>query len=83
MEMKKWAGKVRRVVKEEGKGRKNINLSIVSANNHYAGFGPGTANIFRKMVDLPEVTWGEETDKSHLPGNLHHSKQSSLSDFTA
>jgi hypothetical protein len=23
--------------------RKNINLAIVSANNHYAGFGPGTA----------------------------------------
>ena len=83
MEMKKWAGKVRRVIKEEGRGRKNINLAIVSANNHYAGFGPGTANIFRKMVGLPEVTWGEETDKSHLHGNLYHSNQSSLSDFTA
>jgi len=22
----------------------------MSANNHYAGFGPGTVNIFRKMV---------------------------------
>ena len=84
MEMKKWAGKVRRVVKEEGRGRRNnINLAIVSANNHYAGFGPGTANIFRKMIGLPEVTWGEETDKSHLHGNLDHSNQSSLSDFTA
>ena len=85
MEMKRWASKVRRVIREEdkGKGRKNINLAIVSANNHYAGFGPGIANIFRKMVDLPEVTWGEETDKLHLPGNLYHSKQSSLSDFTA
>ena len=32
----------------------------MSANNHYAGFGPGTANIFRKMVQLPEVKWEKE-----------------------
>jgi hypothetical protein len=42
MEMKKWSSKVKRVINEEG--RKRINLAIVSANNHYAGFGPGTAN---------------------------------------
>ena len=35
----------------------NINLAIVAANNHYAGFGPGTANTFKKMLDLSEVTW--------------------------
>jgi phospholipase C len=23
-----------------------VNLAIIAANNHYAGFGPGTANIF-------------------------------------
>ena len=33
------------------------NLAIVAANNHYAGFGSGTANTFRKMLDLSEVTW--------------------------
>ena len=82
MEMKKWASKLKRTIKGEGGGRKSINLAIVSANNHYAGFGPGTANTFRKMVGLEEVTWGEEKDKLHLPGNLYHSKQSSLSDFT-
>ena len=89
MEMKKWASKVRRVIKEEGggRGRRNINLAIVSANNHYAGFGPGTANIFRKMVGLPEVTWSkEEDDKSHLHSSSymkqdHDSNQSTLSDF--
>ena len=61
MEMKKWAGKVKRTIKEEGggRGRKSINLAIVSANNHYAGFGPGTANIFRKMVGLPEAAWSK------------------------
>jgi uncharacterized protein YecE (DUF72 family) len=85
IEMKKWSSKIKRVIKqEEGGGRKNINLAIVSANNHYAGFGPGTANIFRKMVDLQETTWNkeqEEEQKSHLLGDVDHSKQSTLSDF--
>jgi hypothetical protein len=89
MEMKKWASKVKRVI-EEGRGRKSINLAIVSANNHYAGFGPGTANIFRKMVGLPEVLWSkdedkdknEEYDKSKLHGNsIQDPKQSTISDF--
>jgi hypothetical protein len=30
---------------------------IIRPNNHYAGFGPGTFNMFRKMVGLEEVTW--------------------------
>jgi hypothetical protein len=29
---------------------------MIAANNHYAGFGPGTANLFRKMVGLPELS---------------------------
>ena len=57
-------------------------------------FGPGTANIFRKMVGLPEVVWSkdedkdkkEEDDKPYLHGSSHiiqdHSKQSTISDFT-
>ncbi|MGA9171441.1 MAG: DUF72 domain-containing protein [Nitrososphaeraceae archaeon] len=90
MEMKTWEGKVRRVVKEEGRGRNSINLAIVSANNHYAGFGPGTANIFRKMIGLPEVVWSkdedkdkkEEYNKSYLYGNsIQDPKQSTISDF--
>ena len=32
-------------------------LAIVAANNYYAGFGPGTANTFRKLLDLLEATW--------------------------
>jgi hypothetical protein len=37
----------------------NATLAIVAANNHYAGFGPATANSFRKMVGLKEVVWEE------------------------
>jgi hypothetical protein len=51
--MKKWARFVERA-KEEQLDR--LNLAIVAANNYYAGFGPGTANTFRKILDLPEVT---------------------------
>jgi uncharacterized protein YecE (DUF72 family) len=91
IEMKKWSSKVKRVINEGRGRRKRINLAIVSANNHYAGFGPGTANIFRKMVGLPEVVWSngdedkdknKEYDKSHLHGNsIQDSKQSTISDF--
>jgi hypothetical protein len=42
----------------------SINLAIVSARNHYGGFGPGTANIFRKMVGLPEATWNKDETES-------------------
>jgi hypothetical protein len=91
MEMKKWASKVKTTINGEGRGRNSINLAIVSANNHYAGFGPGTANIFRKMVGLPEAAWNkdedkdkkEKYDKSYLHGNrIQDPKQSTLSDFT-
>jgi 3-oxoacyl-[acyl-carrier-protein] synthase III len=50
--MKKWARNLRRT--GEVKNDKP-NLVIVAANNHYAGFGPGTANMFRKMLGLEEV----------------------------
>jgi uncharacterized membrane protein len=50
--MKKRAGFLKRDREEE---QDIINLAIVAANNHYAGLGPGTANTFRKMLDLSEV----------------------------
>jgi hypothetical protein len=37
-----------------------VKFSIVIANNHYAGFGPGTVNIFRQLIGLEEVKWGDE-----------------------
>ncbi|HZI71611.1 MAG TPA: hypothetical protein VFD60_10685 [Nitrososphaeraceae archaeon] len=59
----------------------------MSANNHYTGFGPGTANIFRRMVGLPEAAYNnQEDDKSYLhSSNIqqpdHDSNQTTLSDF--
>lgn len=37
-----------------------VKFSIIAANNHYAGFGPDTVNIFRQLLGLEEVKWGDE-----------------------
>jgi hypothetical protein len=67
-----------RAIEEE---RDILSLAIVAANNHYAGFGPGTANTFRKMSDLSEVKW----DNVEIPDDgvriSSNAKQTSLSDF--
>lgn len=47
-ELRLWSHSVQRA-KEKAK------FAIVAANNHYAGFGPATANSFRKMVGLKEA----------------------------
>jgi uncharacterized protein YecE (DUF72 family) len=61
-EMKKWARNLKRVTKIQSSGEHKVNLAIVAANNHYAGFGPGTANIFRKMLGLEESIWKDRLD---------------------
>jgi hypothetical protein len=51
-ELKRWSDSLRSI--------KNIaKFAIVAANNHYAGFGPSTANSFRKMLGLNEAVWEE------------------------
>lgn len=51
-ELEAWSESVRKV-------KDKTKLAIVAANNHYAGFGPVTANSFRKMAGLKEVVWEE------------------------
>jgi hypothetical protein len=78
--LKRWAGYVKRA-RDEEEQRDRLNLAIVAANNHYAGFGPGTANTFRKMLDLSEVTWNDvkmPQDEDRISSNT---KQTNLSDF--
>jgi len=47
------------------KTQSRLKIGIVAANNHYAGFGPATANEFRKVVGLPEVVWQEGRKRDH------------------
>jgi hypothetical protein len=56
--MKQWVDEIKRVENKKERGRRNeVKLAMIAANNHYAGFGPGTANLFRKMVGLSELSW--------------------------
>jgi uncharacterized protein YecE (DUF72 family) len=68
-----------------------VKLAIVAANNYYAGFGPGTVNIFRQLLGLEEVKWGDEYlvtddlarkyDNESANRGVIKTKQANLSDF--
>jgi uncharacterized protein YecE (DUF72 family) len=57
-EMKYWGHKFKAVQENE----KDVKAGIVAANNHYAGFGAATANMFRVMNDLPSAEWGMQKE---------------------
>jgi uncharacterized protein YecE (DUF72 family) len=60
-EMSNWANEIKNVEGGREKGRRNeVRDAMIAANNHYAGFGPGTVNIFRNMVGLSEFSWEEQ-----------------------
>src|SRR5688572_2164162 len=67
-----------------------VRYSIVAANNHYAGFGPGTVNLFRQLLGLKEMKWGDEyiskddlvkDEDSSVNKRVVKPQQTSLSDF--
>ena len=82
-EMRKWARNIKRVQEEE----EQVKLVIVAANNHYAGFGPGTVNIFRGIMGLSEANWEEKevelkfTKEQQQMVPQHRLKQLTLTDF--
>lgn len=57
-----WAAKVKKA--------KEVALAIVVQNNNYAGFAPGSANAFRKMVDLPEAGKAHVNATSNSSGRI-------------
>jgi uncharacterized protein YecE (DUF72 family) len=89
LEMKGWADKVTQLKEDE----KSLKIGIVAANNHYGGFGPGTAKMFREMlnlepksvdhIDLKEI--GNQLDLEKKIGNdlikCKEYKQTTMSDF--
>ena len=68
---------MKKVERGEIRGRrKEVNLAMIAANNHYAGFGPGTANLFRKMVGLSELSWQDQQQiQEQLQLKLRQEKQ--------
>jgi hypothetical protein len=67
-EMNKWAREIKEVESGNRRGKnKEVSLAMIAANNHYAGFGPGTANMFRKIVGLSELSWVDQQQiQKHL-----------------
>ena len=47
-EMQLWSN----ILKDIQKNEKNVKTAIITANNHYAGFGPMTAKLFAEMSNL-------------------------------
>jgi uncharacterized protein YecE (DUF72 family) len=89
-EMRKWVKRIYRAEKSNEEN-KRLKFAIVAANNHYAGFGPMSVNIFRKMIGLKEVTWdqkdkGQQQEISNSNSNTSDLKnkkktQRTLTDF--
>ena len=73
--MNKWAREIKEVENGNVRGKNNeVSLAMIAANNHYAGFGPGTANLFRKMVGQSELSWEDQQQiQKHL--QLRQEKQ--------
>jgi len=90
-EMRKWVKRISRAEKSNEEENKRLKFAIVAANNHYAGFGPISVNIFRKMIGLKEVTWdqkdkGQQQEISNSNSNTSDLKnkkktQRTLTDF--
>jgi uncharacterized protein YecE (DUF72 family) len=82
-EMRKWSRNIKRVQEEE----ERVKLGIVAANNHYAGFGPSTVNIFRGILGLSEASWEEKEVEMKLRNeqqqkvHRHRPKQLTITDF--
>ena len=66
-EMEHWAAELNKAID-------GLSFGIVAQNNHYAGFGPASANIFRKILDLPELHFAGEKSQSRLD-HFHLDKQ--------
>ena len=72
-EMSNWAEQIKNVEVGKEKGRRSeVRDAMIAANNHYAGFGPGTVNIFRNMVGLPELSW---EDQQQIQEQLQQQKE--------
>lgn len=59
-EMQEWVTELNKVVDD------GLSFSVVAQNNHYAGFGPASVNIFRRLVELPEIPFAGEKNQSKL-----------------
>ena len=70
--MQNWAMEIKNIEKNEN----DVKIAIISANNHYAGFGPGTVNQFRRLMERPEMPLDEVKEFVPIRNKGYHSQQS-------
>jgi hypothetical protein len=70
-EINNWASEIKNVEggKERGRSSGDVSLAMIAANNHYAGFGLGTVNIFKNKTEL---SW---QDQEHIQRQIQQAKQ--------
>jgi len=86
-EMEYWSDKFGAIEENE----EDVKTGIVAANNHYAGFGAATANMFRVMRGLEPVEWGMQNELAYdtelqFPddeASYHNPKQKTLLDYSS
>ena len=44
-----------------------VHQIIIAFNNHFAGFGPESANTFLKLVNEPRLSWEKELEQAENP----------------
>ena len=71
--MGQWNKKSRNGKRERKK--KQVSLAVIAANNHYAGFGLGTSNLFRKMVGFSELSWADQQQQQQIQERLRLGQQ--------
>jgi len=92
-EIQRWAHEIKNVEKYD----KSVLRAIISANNHYAGFGPATVNTFREIMEIPQISLEQRNDiafpkysyfsntsdesNRNSSSNSSETKQTSISDF--
>jgi hypothetical protein len=62
----------------------NYQNIVIAFNNHFAGFGPQSANTFLMLMDKPGIDgWTQEIEKEQQnTANKEHKYQTNLSDFS-
>jgi uncharacterized protein YecE (DUF72 family) len=80
-ELQYWTNKIKQIsLYEEAANR--VSGVVVSASNSYSGFGPDTANSFRKFIGLQELQWGDTSGiQKKISEYENPLKQTRLADF--
>lgn len=67
-------------LQNDTQGQQTISIAF---NNHFAGFGPESANTFLKLMDKPAIDgWTKQIEQNNLFYTTNNEHQSSISNYT-